>query len=769
MRAPRAPFSLAVAPVIRTRPTSEAGRRGRRGDIDPALLPSRDAILAALKTAGTPTPPAELESQLAVGSVAREAFHGRLAAMERDGQLLTNRKGELCVVAKLDLVVGKVQGHPDGFGFLVPEDGGDDYFLSPKEMHKVLHGDRVVVRRSGIDKRGRSEGEIVEVLERGNREIVGRLFEERGIFFIVAENRRINQDFLVPPADIGQARPGQIVVAEIVEQPSANREAMARVTEVLGSATDSGIEIEIALRKHQLPFEFSKEALRQAKRLPPDVRPADRKGRIDLTVLPLVTIDGETAKDFDDAVWCERKGKNFRLIVAIADVSHYVRDGDAIDIDARERGTSVYFPRRVIPMLPEELSNELCSLKPAVDRLCMACEMEVTPDGVIKAYKFYPAVMHSRARLTYTQVWTWLSEPASVTTAEARELLPHLKTLYALYETFAAARTKRGAIDFETVELALEFDEHGKITRIVPAPRNNAHKLIEECMLAANVCTADYLAGNKQAALYRVHDRPPPDKLTALREFLATSALQLTGGELPTAADYAKLLTQIRGRVDFDLLQQVLLRSLAQAQYRPDNEGHFGLAYDAYTHFTSPIRRYPDLLVHRAIKAVLAQSTYTPSRMTWAQLGVHTSMTERRADEASREVTNWLKCHYMQDKIGETFAGTISGVTSFGLFVTLDGLNIDGLVHITELGRDYFHFDAGRHALIGEHGGRTFQLADRIRVKVARVDMEQTKIDFALAEDAPAEKAAPAPPGRPVYAEPLSRENLPPAKGKPRR
>ena len=709
-----------------------------------------------------PLPPADLERDLGVGKVALDAFHGRLAAMERDGQLLTNRKGELCVVAKLDLLVGKVQGHPDGFGFFVPDAGGDDYFLSPREMHKALHGDRVAVRKSGVDRRGRAEGEIVEVLERANQEIVGRLHEEHGIFFVVAENRRINQDILVAPADTHGARPGQVVVAQIIEQPSANREAIARVTEVLGSATDPGIEIEIALRKHDLPFEFSKEASRQAKRLPTEVLAADVKGRVDLTTLPLVTIDGETAKDFDDAVYCERKGKHFRVIVAIADVSHYVRDGDAIDRDARERGTSVYFPRRVIPMLPEELSNELCSLKPAVDRLCMACEMEVTAQGAIKSYRFFPAVMHSQARLTYSQVWAWLSEPATASSAEGKRLLPHLQALYAVYHAFAAARAKRGAIDFDTVELALEFDEFGKITRIVPAPRNDAHKLIEECMLAANVCTADFLAQNKHPALYRVHDRPPPDKLAALREFLASSALQLGGGDAPSAADYAKLLDKVRGRVDFELLQTVLLRSLSQAQYRPDNEGHFGLAYDAYTHFTSPIRRYPDLLVHRAVKAILAGKRYVPSGMTWEQLGVHTSMTERRADEASRDVTNWLKCHFMQDKIGEAFDGTISGVTGFGLFVTLDGLNIDGLVHVTELGRDYFHFDAVRHALIGERSGRVFQLAGRIRVVVARVDLEQTKIDFTLDEDNRSESTPPAAAAsRKVYAEPLSRESHP--------
>jgi ribonuclease R len=732
-------------------------------------LPSREAILTHLQDAGVPMPPAELERELRVGDVAREAFHGRLAAMERDGQLLTNRKGELCVIAKLDLAVGTVQGHPDGFGFLVLDAGGDDYFLSPREMHKVLHGDRVAVRQTGTDRRGRPEGEIVEVLERVNHEIVGRLFEERGIVFVVAENKRINQDILVSPGDVNGAKPGQVVVAQIVEQPSANREAIARVKEVLGSATDPGIEIEIALRKHDLPFEFSKEAARQAKKLPAEVLPADAKGRIDLTALPLVTIDGATAKDFDDAVYCERKGKNFRVLVAIADVAHYVRDGDAIDRDARERGTSVYFPRRVIPMLPEELSNELCSLKPEVDRLCMVCEMDVTPQGEIKSYRFFPGIMHSHARLTYDQVWAWLDDPDTATTAEAKRLLPHLKNLYAAYHAFAAARARRGAIDFDTVELALEFDDFGKITRIVPAPRNDAHKLIEECMLAANVCTADFLAEHRHAVLYRVHDRPPPDKLAALRDFLASSALRLAGGDSPAAADYAKLLDQVRDRADFQLLQTVLLRSLSQAQYRPDNEGHFGLAYDAYTHFTSPIRRYPDLLVHRAIKAVLTGKRYVPSGMTWEQLGTHTSMTERRADDASRDVTNWLKCHFMQDKIGEEFDGTISGVTGFGLFVTLDGLNIDGLVHITELGRDYFHFDAARHALIGERGGRVFQLAGRLRVKVARVDLEQTKIDFTLADEATPPGATPQPPvaNRPTFVEPLSRESRPPkAKGR---
>ncbi len=700
------------------------------------MIPEREQILRALREQGVPVPTEQLAELLAVhGKAEREAFAGRIAAMERDGQLMTNRKGQLCVVAKLDLVTGTVQGHPDGFGFLVPDDGGPDLFLSPKEMHKTLHGDRATARLVGVDRRGRPEGAIVDVLERANREVVGRVYEERGIWYLVAENKRISQDILVPPDMRGSARPGQVVVAEVVEQPSAHREALAKVIEVLGNYTDAGMEIEIALRKHDLPYRFSAPAQRQAARFPQEVQKADRKGRTDLTALPLVTIDGETARDFDDAVYCERSAKAYRLIVAIADVSHYVGDGDALDGDARDRGTSVYFPRRVIPMLPEQLSNELCSLKPAVDRLCMACEMRISLDGDIESYKFFPAVMHSRARLTYNQVWDWLSQPTKARTKEATALLPQLENLYALYKVLASARARRGAIDFETIELELKFDARGKIETIVPVMRNDAHKLIEECMLAANVCAAAHLLAQKQPALYRVHQGPTPEKLAALKEFLAGSGLSIGGGDSPSSADYAKLLAQIKGRPDFNLLQTVLLRSLQQAVYSPNNEGHFGLGYDAYTHFTSPIRRYPDLLIHRCIKARLAGGHYQPANATWSELGVHCSLTERRADDATRDVENWLKCYFMQDRVGEIFMGTVSGVTHFGLFVTLDGLNVDGLVHVTELGNDYFHYDAVRHAMNGERSGKIYRLADRIMVKVARVDLESTKIDFVLAGD----------------------------------
>jgi ribonuclease R len=614
---------------------------------------------------------------------------------------------------------GRVEGHPDGHGFLVPDGGESRVFLSAAEMRQVLHGDRAVVRVTGIDQRERPAGEILEVLERVNRRVVGRLHSEHGVLFLVPEDRRIAQDILVSPADAGRAAAGQVVTVELVAQPSKHAQPIGRVAEVLGNYADPGMEIEIALRKFDLPREFSKRAEALARALPETVREEDAKGRRDLRELHFVTIDGETAKDFDDAVYAVREGKGFRLWVAIADVSHYVRDGDALDQDARARGTSVYFPRRVLPMLPEKLSNGLCSLNPEVDRLAMVCEMAITPAGTMARYEFYPAVFRSHARLTYTEVWAKLS---------AGKAPAHLATLYELFKTLYAARGRRGAIDFETVETRMEFDALGKIKRITAEPRNDAHRLIEECMLAANVCAGEFLAARKQPALYRVHDAPSPDRVGALREFLAELGLSLPGGDKPTPKDYAQLLERIKARPDFALLQTILLRSLKQAIYTPENLGHFGLAFDAYVHFTSPIRRYPDLLVHRAIKAALAGRRV--EGVDWAELGRHCSETERRADDASRDVESWLKCHYMQDHVGGVFEGAVTGVTPFGLFVTLDEYFVDGLVHISELGRDYFQFDATRHMLMGERTKKRYRLADRMKVKLVRVDLDSRKIDF---------------------------------------
>jgi ribonuclease R len=702
-------------------------------------IPSRELILDLLNEVGVPMHPDDIALKLEIADTEQDGFIRRINAMERDGQVMRNRKGDICLIGKLDLITGKVQGHPDGFGFLVPDDGSADLFLGPKQMHRVLHGDRAVVREIGLDRKGRREASIVEVLEHANSKVVGRLFVEHGVFFVIAENKRISQDILVEPGYDKGAKAGQVVVVELVAQPSKNAEPVARVLEILGNYADPGMEIEIALRKHDLPHEWPAEIEALEKKIPKKVTAKDMQGREDLRKLPFVTIDGETARDFDDAVYCEKQagGKNagFRLLVAIADVSHYVKTGDALDRESRLRGNSVYFPRRVIPMLPEALSNEMCSLKPAVDRLALVCEMQISPMGEVKQYKFMEAVFHSAARLTYTNVAKALYTTETDHGIDAK-LMPHLNMLNAVFQTLLAARNKRGAIDFEGNETMMIFDEGCKIERIVKTVRNDAHRLIEECMLAANVCAANYLVDHEHVTLFRVHEGPSEEKLVALRAMLKDFGLQLMGAKKPKPSDYADVLAKIKPRPDAPLLQTVMLRSMKQAVYSPDNQGHFGLAYEAYAHFTSPIRRYPDLLTHRAIKAVLRGETYDP-KASWEELGMQCSATERRADEATRDVNAWLKCFYMKDRVGDEFVGTISGVTSFGIFVTLDEVYVEGLVHISELGKDYFHFDQDKHMILGERTRKKYQLADRVNIKVVRVDIETSKIDFALAGDAP--------------------------------
>jgi ribonuclease R len=696
-------------------------------------LPSRELILRVLTEQGVPVALETLYDLLDIADEEQEIFGRRLNAMEREGQLMPNRKGLLCLPEKIEAITGVIQGHPDGFGFLIPDDKKqypEDIFLSNKEMQQVMHGDRAMVRISGLDRKGRPEGKIVEVLERTNETLVGRVMQGQGVTIVAAEDKRINQDILIPYHLDMDAKVGQVVVVEMTEQPSKHAHPMGKVVQILGNYADSGMEIEIALRKHKLPHEFSAKALAQAEAIPKTVRPEDYQGRIDLRELPLITIDGETARDFDDAVFAEPKGEGWRLVVAIADVSYYVRPDDALDKDAIERGNSIYFPRRVIPMLPEALSNGLCSLNPDVERLCMVCDMQVDANGVVGKYEFYPSVMLSKARMTYTKVSDMLENPQGETANEYAHVMLHVQNLYALFKAMLVQRQKRGAIEFETVETMMMFNDDGKIDRIVPTSRNEAHKIIEECMLAANVCAANFLTSKKHTAIYRVHQGPTEEKLELLRTFMAEFGFGVGGGDKPHAKDYAKLMNQIKGRPDEQLLQTVLLRSMQQAVYSPDNQGHFGLAYEAYTHFTSPIRRYPDLLVHRAIKAAVKGETYKAK--DWEALGTHCSMTERRADDASRDVTNWLKCYYMQDKVGEIFDGTVSGVTSFGVFVALDDAYVEGLLHVTELGNDYFHYDKAHHSMVGERTNEKYRLGDRVTIKVARVDLETTKIDFSL-------------------------------------
>jgi ribonuclease R len=731
-------------------------------------IPSREEILGILRTASEPQNANSIAAALNVKPDEIDGLMRRLNAMERDGQIKPDRAGVYQLSNSTSFIEGRVSSHRDGYGFLIPDDGGDDIFLPEKEMQKVLHGDRVQARIIGTDRRGRPEGTIVEVVSRANSHVIGRLLNENGVWVVAPEDKRIGQDIMLSGSP-GKAKSGQVVSVELTEQPSRFSQPVGKIVEVLGDIDDPGMEIEIAVRKFGVPHEFSEAAKKAAAKLPGEVREIDLADRVDLRDVPLVTIDGADARDFDDAVYCEPikigRADGYRLIVAIADVSHYVKPNEPLDVDALERSTSVYFPRRVIPMLPEKLSNGLCSLNPGVDRLTLVCDAVITAKGEIKAYQFYPAVIHSAARLTYDEVATILANTKGTDAAKRPALVPHLLHLHEVYHALLKARHVRGAIDFETTETYIVCNANGKIEQILPRTRNDAHKLIEECMLAANVCAADLLERHKQPSLYRVHATPTKEKLNQVRTFLKQVGLHLGGGDKPSASDYAELMPKVKARPDALLLQTMLLRSMQQAVYSPENIGHFGLSYEAYAHFTSPIRRYPDLLTHRAIKAILLGKRYDPKGIDtsvlnttvsnaarkqavkdkaegkqkkegdltiWDALGVHCSANERRADEASRDVEAWLKCYFIRDKLGEEFTGTISGVATFGIFVQLDSLFIEGLVHVTDLGADYFQYDEARHELRGERTGIRYQLTDRVTVQVSRVDLDARKIDLRL-------------------------------------
>ena len=701
-------------------------------------IPSREFILEILKQNDRPLTRRQIGKLLGLaGEEQTEALRRRLRAMERDGQLLRNRKSAYGVMSKMNLVTGRIMGHQDGFGFLIPDEGGEDLFLGQREMQVALHGDRAVARVTGIDRRGRKEGAIVEIIKHANERIVGRLHSDTGIYYLIPNNRRISQDILIPPDQLMSAQAGQIVEIEITAHPNRHRSPLGKVVTVLGDHMAPGMEIDIALRDFELPHAWSPEAIEQTESYGDTIPAAAINNRLDLRNMPLVTIDGEDARDFDDAVHAEAlEDGGWRLWVAIADVSYYVTPNSPLDQDAQERGTSVYFPSQVIPMLPEALSNGLCSLNPNVDRLCMVCEMTIDVDGQVISHQFHQGVMNSKARLTYTQVAAILVDSDTSLRSEYKAVLPGLETMHQLFQAMLNARQQRGAIDFELTETQFLFDSKRKIEAIVPRERNEAHRLIEEFMVAANVSAAQFLLSKALPALYRVHETPSAEKLSGLREFLGELGLMLGGGDEPSPRDYATLLQAAQQRQDAHLLQTVMLRSMKQAVYHPDNVGHFGLALEAYAHFTSPIRRYPDLLVHRAICHLINNkkiNKWPYSHEDMVQLGEHCSMASRRADEATRDVSDWLKCEFMQDHVGESYDGVISGVTGFGLFVELNDIYIEGLVHITALKNDYYEFDANGHRLMGERTRQSYRLADKISVKVVRVDLDEKKIDLELA------------------------------------
>jgi ribonuclease R len=720
-----------------TKQKSGGRNRNERREID-AVAPERDEIIEMLEKRGRPLQRKDIIKALKVESDdSREILRRRLRAMVRDGQLIQTRRNAFGLPARMDLVKGRISAHRDGFGFVIPDDGGSDLYISSREMRKVLHGDRVLAGVTGTDRQGRREGMIAEVLERANDSIVGRYVEENGIALVVPDDPRINQDVMIPLKDSAGARPGQVVVAAIVNEPTERQPPVGKITEILGQSGAPGMATEIAIRSHGLPYEWP-DGVEAAAEAFGDSVPEDMKaGRKDLRDLPLVTIDGADARDFDDAVFARKQKKGWRLIVAIAEVSSYVKPGSLLDAEATHRSTSVYFPSRVIPMLPEALSNGLCSLKPAVDRLCLACEMTISNNGTVQRSRFVAAVMNSSARLTYDQVAEYYESGVLKHHDELAEVKSNLDDLHSLYRALKSARLKRGAIDFETTEYGFQFDQRGAVAGLVSQERNDAHKLIEECMILANVEAARFLISHKLPAPYRVHASPPEGKLEALSEFLRGQGIRVPWRDNPEPKDFEVVVKEAKGRPDEHLIMAVLLRSQSLAAYQTANEGHFGLALDAYAHFTSPIRRYPDLLVHRAIHHLLERgktTDYPYSSEAMSELCARCSHNSRRAEDAERDVIDRLKCAYLETRIGEEFEGMVSGVTSFGLFVELDYGRINGLVHVTGLPNDYYHFDPVAHRMKGERRGQVFQLSDRVKVRVVAVNLDERKIDFELVE-----------------------------------
>jgi len=710
-------------------------------------IPSREYIIEYLRSQKSPITRDSIAAALQIHDEEQlEALRRRLRAMERDGELVFTRGQSYGLPEKMDLISGTVLGHKEGYGFFKPDEGGDDLFISNRDMLMYFHGDKVLAQKAGMDRKGRREARIVRLIQPRSAAIVGRFHVDSGMAFVIADDKRITQEILIASEDRNGARQGDVVVVELTRRPGRFVKAAGKVTEVLGKQMAPGMEIEIALRNYDLPHTWSAAIEKKLRRIPDEVTESDKVGRVDLRDLPLVTIDGEDARDFDDAVYAEVKPSGgWRLWVAIADVSYYVRTDSALDTEARARGNSVYFPSQVIPMLPEKISNGLCSLNPHVDRLCMVAEMTISARGKLSGYKFYPAVMHSHARFTYTQVAAMLEGGPIAPEHEA--LFPHLQCLQSLYLALDEQRAERGAIAFETLETQFIFNDQRKIDKIVPRARNQAHKIIEECMILANVSAAKFVKKHKGEILYRVHESPSEQKLANFKEFLAERGLSMGGGLEPTPADYQNVMLQIADRPDAELIQVMLLRSMRQAIYTPDNEGHFGLALEEYVHFTSPIRRYPDLVLHRVIRYLLAKEKGEANEK-WTpdggyhyqldeldQLGEECSTTERRADEATRDVSDWLKCEFMQDHVGDTFEAVIASVTNFGLFVRLNDLFIDGLVHISSLGSDYYQFDPMRQRLIGEHIGQVYQVGDPVTVKVAAVNLDDRQIDLMMLGD----------------------------------
>jgi len=704
-----------------------------------------DAILRLIKDkVHHPASARELAQLLRIPREERASFKRQLRTLVTSGQLLQIRGNRFGVAEKMDVVVGRLQTNPGGFGFVVPEhaEPGErkDVFIAPPNLAEAMHGDRVVARVERQTEKG-LEGRIIRILQRSQATVVGRFeVDESNLGYVVPFDRRILTDIQVPTGQWAPAEPGEMVLVEITRWPTASRGPVGRVTEVLGRIDEPGVDTQIIIRKHGIPDTHSEESIEEATRLGGAVKERDVRGRTDFRPITTVTIDGEHARDFDDAITIERLGNgNYWLGVHIADVSHYVSEGSALDEDAYERGTSVYFPERAVHMFPSELATGLCSLNPHVDRLVQSCLMEVDRRGNVMRYEMHDGVINSDARMTYTAVNAILTDRDPATVAAHAALVPMFELMHQLFEILNARRRRRGAIDFDLPETEVVLSEFGEIEAIIPSERNVAHRMIEEFMLLANETVASHLVAHEAPALHRVHEAPDVKKVEDFEEFITTLGYSLAAhGQAVRPRHFQKLIDRMRGTPEERPIAALMLRTMQKARYDAAPLGHFGLAAEQYTHFTSPIRRYPDLVVHRMLRASrrgeISDTRREELDEDLPETARHTSEMERRADEAERELLQWKKVRFMADKVGDEYHGYITGVAPFGLFIELIEHYVEGLVHISSMADDYYRFVEQQHTLRGENTKRVYRLGDKVLVQVVRVDMERRQVDLGLVE-----------------------------------
>ena len=713
--------------MVRRRMKKEKRTDRKREDL------SAEELLQVMREEDRPLLLREILHRLGLQKEQRRGAREWLRGLAEEGRVVRIRGNRYGLPSKMNLIVGRVKAHPDGYGFVIPEsEEEEDIFISPRNLKEAMHGDRVVARIESVRKKGR-EGSVIRILERKTRKVVGKFMRAKNYSYIIPEDERILQEVFIPEGETKRARPDQIVVAEITQYPTERARPVGRITHLLGYPDDPDIEPQIIIHKYDLPHRFSSAAIKEAQNFPLTPPPPEYKDRVDLRGIPTFTIDGENARDFDDAVSIEKeKDGGMKLYVSISDVSHYVKGETALDNEAYFRGTSVYFPDRAIPMFPTEISNEICCLHPRMDRLTLTAELRYDANGEGRGIKFYSSVIRSDERLTYTWVRKMLVDGDSELKGKFKDLLPSLELMADLCRELRRRRAERGAIDFDLPEPTVILNLQGETEEVIRAERNLAHQIIEEFMIAANEAVAHFMEERGFPFIYRIHEPPKKEMIDEFRRFISQLGYKMRKDSDHSPKEFQRILSEVKGRPEERVVNEILLRSMKWAKYSAINLGHFGLASDGYTHFTSPIRRYPDLIVHRLLKKVLSKKEVKLPEEILANKADYLSNRERVAMEAEREILNRYRVRFMRDKIGEEFEGIISGVTAFGFFVELKNIFVEGLVRVTSLYDDYYQYHEKRYCLVGERTHKTFRIGDKVKVRVERVDLERRHIDFGI-------------------------------------